>query len=51
MKPLIELVEFVEATTKSTDGILPGFPKRVSGEILFCDADTITKPNNLLVAG
>lgn len=36
---LIERVESAENTSKSVTGILPGFPQRISGEIVFCDAD------------
>ncbi|TVY33522.1 Homoaconitase, mitochondrial [Lachnellula subtilissima] len=41
MTSLIERVESVEGASKSAVEILPGFPKRISGEILFCDADNL----------
>ncbi len=41
MESLIERDESVEGASKSTIEILPGFPERISGEILFCDADNL----------
>ncbi|KAF8453529.1 hypothetical protein BGX38DRAFT_1177510 [Terfezia claveryi] len=36
-----ESAEPVAADSTSTTAILPGFPERISGEIVFCDADNI----------
>lgn len=41
MDSLIERVESAADTTKSATEILPGFPEKVSGEIVFCDADNL----------
>ncbi|KAH8427102.1 homoaconitase LysF [Aspergillus melleus] len=42
MDSLIERVESAGgATKKSATEILPGFPEKVSGEIVFCDADNL----------
>lgn len=42
MESLIERVESaVEGVPKSAVEILPGFPERISGEIVFCDADNL----------
>jgi homoaconitate hydratase len=38
---LIQRVECVEGASKSSTEILPGFPEKISGEILFCDHDNI----------
>jgi homoaconitate hydratase len=38
---LIERVESAEGTSTSTTKILPGFPEKIRGEILFCDVDNI----------
>lgn len=38
---LIQRVESVEGASKSSTEILPGFPEKISGEILFCDHDNI----------
>lgn len=38
---LIERVESAEGASGSATEIIPGFPKEISGEILFCDADHI----------
>jgi homoaconitate hydratase len=34
-------VESAEGTSTSTTEILPGFPEKISGEIIFCDADNL----------
>jgi homoaconitate hydratase len=41
MESLIERVESVVDASKPAVEILPGFPERISGEILFCDADNL----------
>ncbi|RAL10708.1 homoaconitase LysF [Aspergillus homomorphus CBS 101889] len=42
MESFIDRVESVQgASEKSATEILPGFPERISGEILFCDADNL----------
>lgn len=41
MESLIERVESIE-TPRSEVEILPGFPEKISGEIIFCDADILT---------
>ncbi|OTA80263.1 hypothetical protein M434DRAFT_401838 [Hypoxylon sp. CO27-5] len=38
---LIERVESADSTSESSTEILPGFPEKISGEIIFCDADNI----------
>ncbi|KAI0838226.1 homoaconitase [Hypoxylon sp. FL0890] len=38
---LIERVESADSPSKSSTEILPGFPEKISGEIVFCDADNI----------
>ncbi|KAH6994981.1 Aconitase/3-isopropylmalate dehydratase [Ilyonectria destructans] len=50
--PLESLIDRVESSipkgdhaAKATTRILPGFPKKVSGEILFCDADNLDTDN------
>ena len=40
MESLIERVESVETPSSQVD-ILPGFPEKISGEIVFCDADNL----------
>jgi homoaconitate hydratase len=40
MESLIERVESIE-TPRSEVDILPGFPEKISGEIIFCDADNL----------
>lgn len=40
MESLIERVEPIE-TPRSEVDILPGFPEKISGEIIFCDADNL----------
>ncbi|ERF72978.1 hypothetical protein EPUS_05059 [Endocarpon pusillum Z07020] len=40
MESLIEQVESIE-TPRSEVDILPGFPEKISGEIIFCDADNL----------
>ena len=35
-------------TTKETE-ILPGFPSKIEGELVFCDADNINVSHNILV--
>lgn len=40
MESLIERVESVETPSSEAD-ILPGFPEKISGEIIFCDADNL----------
>ena len=35
----------VDDTLKATTSILPGFPEKISGEILFCDADHLDTDN------
>ena len=40
MESLIERVESNE-TPRSEADILPGFPEKISGEIIFCDADNL----------
>ncbi|RDA90114.1 hypothetical protein CP533_2578 [Ophiocordyceps camponoti-saundersi (nom. inval.)] len=37
----VEQPEAVETQIKSATEILPGFPERISGEIVFCDADNL----------
>jgi len=41
MESLIERVESVVGASKPAIEILPGFPEKISGEILFCDADNL----------
>ncbi|PGG96038.1 homoaconitase, mitochondrial [Helicocarpus griseus UAMH5409] len=41
MDSLIERAESVEDAESAATEILPGFPERISGEILFCDADNL----------
>jgi homoaconitate hydratase len=41
MESLIERVESVVDASKPAIEILPGFPERISGEILSCDADNL----------
>ncbi|KAL9619593.1 MAG: hypothetical protein Q9160_005780 [Pyrenula sp. 1 TL-2023] len=41
MESLIERSESATDSSKSAVEILPGFPERISGEIIFCDADNI----------
>jgi homoaconitate hydratase len=38
---LIQRVESVEVASKVSTEILPGFPEKISGEILFCDHDNL----------
>ncbi len=40
MESLIERVESIETPGSEVD-ILPGFPEKISGEIIFCDADNL----------
>ncbi|KAI4150281.1 MAG: hypothetical protein LQ341_001119 [Variospora aurantia] len=40
MDSLIERVETIETPGSKVD-ILPGFPEKISGEIIFCDADNL----------
>lgn len=47
VEQLDSLIDRVESSVlqddaaKETTRILPGFPKKISGEILFCDADNL----------
>ncbi len=41
MESVIERVESAEDALKSAVQILPGFPEKISGEIVFCDADNL----------
>ncbi|PYH95506.1 homoaconitase [Aspergillus ellipticus CBS 707.79] len=41
MESLIDRVETAEGGSKPATEILPGFPERISGEIVFCDADNL----------
>ncbi|KAK2792874.1 mitochondrial Homoaconitase [Onygenales sp. PD_12] len=47
LESLIDRVEssVVDDTSKSTTKILPGFPEKISGEIVFCDADNLDTDN------
>ena len=40
MESLIERVESIETASSEVD-ILPGFPEKIIGEIVFCDADNL----------
>ena len=40
-EPLIKRVESTEGGSKPATEILPGFPERISSEIIFCDADNL----------
>jgi homoaconitate hydratase len=41
MESLVGRVESVVDASKPATEILPGFPERISGEIIFCDADNL----------
>jgi homoaconitate hydratase len=41
MESLIERAELAVGASEAAVEILPGFPERISGEIVFCDADNI----------
>ncbi|KAF2187477.1 homoaconitase-like protein [Zopfia rhizophila CBS 207.26] len=47
LESLIDRVEssVVDDTSKATTKILPGFPEKISGEIVFCDADNLDTDN------
>jgi homoaconitate hydratase len=47
LESLIDRVEssVVDDTSKATTQILPGFPEKISGEIIFCDADNLDTDN------
>ncbi|KUI54487.1 Homoaconitase, mitochondrial [Cytospora mali] len=47
LESLIDRVEssVVDDTAKATTRILPGFPEKISGEIVFCDADNLDTDN------
>ncbi|RYP42155.1 hypothetical protein DL767_000520 [Monosporascus sp. MG133] len=36
---------YVNYTSKATTQILPGFPEKISGEIIFCDGDNLDTDN------
>ena len=41
LQQMESLIERVEDASKPAVKILPGFPERISGEIIFCDADNL----------
>jgi homoaconitate hydratase len=41
LQQMESLIERVEDASKPATEILPGFPEKISGEILFCDADNL----------
>jgi homoaconitate hydratase len=41
LESLIDRVESSTAEETATTSILPGFPDKITGEILFCDADNM----------
>jgi homoaconitate hydratase len=41
LQQMESLIERAEGASKPAIEILPGFPERISGEILFCDADNL----------
>jgi 3-isopropylmalate dehydratase small subunit len=45
MESLVERVESAVDASESTMEIIPGFPERISGEILLCDADNLDTDN------
>jgi homoaconitate hydratase len=50
LEQLESLIDRVESsagddTSKATTKILPGFPEKISGEIVFCDADNLDTDN------
>ncbi|PFH62241.1 hypothetical protein XA68_14520 [Ophiocordyceps unilateralis] len=40
-EPFTETSESIENASQSATEILPGFPEKISGEIVFCDADNL----------
>lgn len=38
---LVQRVESIEVASKLSTEILPGFPDKISGEIIFCNHDSI----------
>jgi homoaconitate hydratase len=45
MESLIDRVESADTSAKPATEILPGFPERISGEIVFCDFDNLDTDN------
>lgn len=45
MDSLIDRLESAEDASKPATEILPGFPERISGEIVFCDLDNLDTDN------
>jgi homoaconitate hydratase len=45
MESLIDRVESADTSAKPATEILPGFPERITGEIVFCDFDNLDTDN------